>query len=83
MTRIYSDPSREEETFSLPDIEVFHHDGKRVADGDCWANEDGEPLPAGWYWWTCFPGCLPDSDPRGPFDSEEEAISDAQDACFE
>lgn len=31
----------------------------------------------GWYWWTCCPGCLPDSDASGPFDTEEEANEDA------
>jgi len=31
-----------------------------------------------WYWWPCFPGCMPDSDPMGPFDSEQAAIDDAQ-----
>ena len=34
----------------------------------------------GWYWRACFPGCLPDGDPSGPFDSEEEAIQDAQES---
>ena len=33
---------------------------------------------AGWYWWSCFPGCLPDGDPIGPFSTEEEAIADAR-----
>ena len=32
----------------------------------------------GWYWWSCFPGCLPDSDPLGPFASKQDAISDAR-----
>jgi hypothetical protein len=32
---------------------------------------------AGWYWQACFPGCLPDSDPMGPFPTEEEAMADA------
>lgn len=31
----------------------------------------------GWHWWACFPGCLPDGEPMGPFDTEEEAIADA------
>ena len=31
----------------------------------------------GWYWQACYPGCLPDSDPIGPFQSESEAIDDA------
>jgi len=34
---------------------------------------------AGWYWWTCSPGCLPDSDAAGPFATEAEALADAQD----
>lgn len=32
---------------------------------------------AGFYWWTCCPGCMPDSDASGPFDTEEEANEDA------
>ena len=28
---------------------------------------------AGWYWWTCCPGCLPDSEASGPFETEMEA----------
>jgi hypothetical protein len=40
--------------------------------------DDTEELPIGWYWWACFPGCLPDGDPIGPFDTEEEAIHNAQ-----
>lgn len=31
----------------------------------------------GWFWWACFPGCLADGDPMGPFDSEESAMADA------
>ena len=40
--------------------------------------ETGEPLGHGWYYWYCFPGCLPDSDPFGPFASYEEAEADAE-----
>jgi hypothetical protein len=32
----------------------------------------------GWYWWACFPGCMPDGEPSGPFATEAEAIADAQ-----
>jgi hypothetical protein len=32
---------------------------------------------AGWYWWACFPGCLPDGEPAGPFETEEAAIEAA------
>ena len=50
-------------------------------------NEDGEEYGSfevfwndqeQWFWWPCFPGCLPDCDePNGPFYSEDEALSDA------
>ena len=70
----YSDPTREDEEYSLSDVEVFH-----IPDDYNPESEDGNPLPDGWYWWSCFPGCLPDSDPVGPFDTEAEALADAQD----
>jgi hypothetical protein len=30
---------------------------------------------AGYFACFCFPGCMPDSDWSGPFDTEEEAVS--------
>lgn len=30
-----------------------------------------------WWWQTCSPGCLPDSDVMGPFDDETDALEDA------
>lgn len=27
----------------------------------------------GWYWWYCHPGCLPDSEPYGPYISAQAA----------
>lgn len=38
--------------------------------------EEGEKYPEGYYYWYCQIGCLPDSEPIGPFESEEEAIED-------
>ena len=58
-------------------FEVFYDDAdeafghKRNFDGD------GKPVEAGWYWWVCFPGCLPDGDPCGPFRTSREAYTDA------
>src|SRR5262245_16664866 len=37
-----------------------------------------QPWEPGWYWQACFPGCLPDSEPNGPFATEQEAIDDAR-----
>lgn len=82
MAQFYSEPAREQDTWSLPDAEVFYRtEAENLADG--WLYEDGaepvEPLPAGWYYWYCFPGCMPDSEPSGPYPTEQEAI----DACRE
>jgi hypothetical protein len=33
-----------------------------------------EPCKAGWYWWFCFPGCMPDSEPEGPYRTERAAV---------
>lgn len=35
-------------------------------------------ITGGWFWWSCFPGCLPDSEPMGPFTTRDEAKADAQ-----
>tara|TARA_R100001244_G_scaffold112878_1_gene83544 strand:- start:1747 stop:2088 length:342 start_codon:yes stop_codon:yes gene_type:complete len=36
------------------------------------------PTEAGWHWWACFPGCLPDGDATGPFKTEVEAKANAE-----
>ena len=69
----YSNPDRESDSYALPDIEVFY-----VFDNDDMTDENGDSFQPGFYWWTCFPGCLPDSVPVGPFSSEEEAIADTR-----
>ena len=72
MSQIYSVPSREEDKYALPDVEVFQ------SPEDYDLGMSSPPLDDGWYYWHCFPGCLPDSDPIGPFDTEAEAIEEAQ-----
>jgi len=76
--QFYSDVERESDARALPDCEAF-----RVVSGDVWnmprdCDDKLIMLDPGWYWWSCFPGCLPDSDPFGPFDSEALAIADAR-----
>jgi len=69
MTQYYSDPAREQDPHALPDVEVFY---RSVA--DC-VDQPDTPAP-GWYYWFCFPGCLPDGEPFGPFNSEKDAVRD-------
>lgn len=47
--------------------------------GDSWElSEQAEHITLeGFYWQACFPGCLPDGEPIGPFKDEQQAIKDA------
>ncbi len=45
--------------------------------------EDGCYTGPGFYWQSCQPGCLPDSDPSGPFETRVEAVRDALDRMEE
>lgn len=36
------------------------------------------PCEQGFYYWFCLPGCMPDSEPDGPYDTEEEALAAAR-----
>ncbi len=60
----------------------FESDGEKFGSFEIYYNDDPLGLGIdGWYWWTCFPGCLPDGDPVGPFKTEQEAFEDAQQLC--
>ena len=39
-------------------------------------HSDDFAMMEGWYWWSCQPGCIPDSEPNGPFETEQEARND-------
>ena len=58
-------------------LEVFRADRKDVAEWNKGITRYDTPYRVGWYWWSCFPGCLPDSDPSGPFPSPTRACEDA------
>lgn len=98
----YSDPKRESDPHTLPDIEVFQLTAAEVVERDeelmyealkqfplagfnrrdrqkaiDWAIEESG-TNGGYFYWYCFPGCLPDSEPIGPFDSYKDALADAQ-----
>jgi hypothetical protein len=87
MAQAYSDPRREHDPHALPDVEIWYHDVSETGSGDCFAagtwssNLDDGPAPSGWYYWSCMPGCLPDGEPVGPFDTEDAALADAQDGA--
>lgn len=77
MPHIYVNPALAHDPTYLPGIEVFELTGTSADD---MYDAEGEPYAPGWYWWACFPGCLPDGDgePYGPFDSFEDACEAAR-----
>lgn len=89
----YSNPKRASDPYALPDVEVFYVKAREffhestvwnemmleyVADGSADSHSAAASALAGWYWWSCLPGCLPDSDPVGPFATEAEALADEE-----
>jgi len=84
----YTDESKASDEPALPDVEVFKsfYDAKTqlpLGPGSIGVfhklMEDGEPM--GWYYAHGTPGCLWDSDPVGPFDSEADALKAAREAA--
>lgn len=78
----YSDPERENDACSLPDVEIFHMSGinmRECGKESAWFDEGEEKfLKPGWYYWFCFPGCMPESDPIGPFTTYSKALADCR-----
>jgi len=97
--QVYSDPSRENEKWALPDVEVFQLTARECAEMDQdrvreWMRKheyrlasmngkvqekmfdamiEQECIEGGWFFHYCFPGCLPDSDPFGPYPTAQAA----------
>jgi hypothetical protein len=67
---VASNPKRASDPHALPDVEYWHAQSGDFCVGDA------EPNQTGWYWQACFPGCLPDSEPVGPFATKAECVAD-------
>jgi hypothetical protein len=89
----YSNLKRESDTYALPDVEIFHHEhckrelcalnagSKADIFGECILDSDGDCCGSGWYYQFCFPGCMPESDPFGPYETYEAALEACRDEC--
>ncbi len=51
----------------------------RVREAMLNAMVEEEGITGGWFYWFCFPGCMPDSEAIGPYDTRQEAVEAAQD----
>lgn len=64
---------KDEDGESFGSFEVFYLNEREAQE------QTGGACGAGWYWWACFPGCMPDGEAMGPFNTEKEAIENAND----
>jgi hypothetical protein len=66
----------EDEIFELCKRHEFRFAGFNSRDRqralDALIEEQG--INGGWFYWYCFPGCLPDSEAIGPFATRQEAL---------
>jgi len=54
-----------------------------AAEGHCEEHFHWGGCDSGWYYWFCLPGCLPDSEPTGPFASVADALENAREMSGE
>lgn len=83
MAQHYFDVTRAGDPHALPDLETFygwvpHEDGECPNTGDSCSAASCRAELLGWYWQACMPGCLPDGEPCGPFETEVAALEDAR-----
>ena len=64
MPYFYVDPDAETDQFKLPDVEVWY--------------TQKTYKQRGFYYAYGFPGCLHDSEPVGPFKTQDEALENAR-----
>lgn len=63
---------------------LIMRDGSHARCEDCKRpTKDDWTWETGWFYWFCLPGCLPDSEPFGPFSTESEALADARENAGE
>ncbi len=81
MSAHYLNPSRSADPWSLPNVSIMWLLSDEAPCYECDEEECDHRTAdlAGYYWSICFPGCLPDSDWSGPFETEEEALANARD----
>ena len=63
---------------NLKNLEVFWSEfAEPQNDDDHYDLDPSEPTGSGHFYWFSQPGCLPDSEPFGPFNSQADALADA------
>ncbi len=69
---------------ALRHMDVFHVPlADQTSETVYWNEDDGEPCGEGWFYWFCFGGCMPEHEPRGPFETEDAAVKEIMDNWLE
>lgn len=55
---------------------LMHMNSRDRAAALNWIIEEYE-ITGGWFYWYCFPGCLPDSSAMGPYNNYQDALDAA------
>lgn len=88
----YSDASRADDAYALPDVEVFYlRESERATlcemEGEIHTEQPSTRRPcedcpeAGFYFAFGFPGCMWDGEPIGPYATYDEALAAAREEC--
>ena len=97
MSQEYNNPARDIEVFQLTRAEQVEQDEELMWEAVKrfplatmnsrehekaieWAIEESGAT-GGYFWWSRFPGCLPDGPAIGPFDTYAEALADAREGA--
>lgn len=73
MKQFYSDPAMASDPYLLPNCRVFYRTKEENKEYG-FLDGSNDPMPSGFYYDFCFPGCLPEGEPFGPFLTEKDAI---------
>lgn len=66
------------EEFMTADDSTWMYDRMTDKKRDGFSDQEAAESLAGFYYWFCFPGCLPEGDAIGPFETETRAYADAE-----
>lgn len=66
-------------------MEVFYMDGHMIEDFKARHpdSEYDQIEEVGWYYWPCLPGCLPDGEAEGPFETYDKAVNAIKEEEYE
>jgi len=78
MAQVYLNKKLEDALYALPTLWVTYltQDEALASREDPFEYDEDETQDnlAGWYYCSCMPGCMPDSDFSGPYATEIEAV---------